>query len=182
MPMESPRPAVSPSPGARAFRAVLAIELRLLLRDRRAMLLAVVLPTALYPLVFLGQRSMEGASRRAMEERRVIVACDLDGLAARARLVDLLRLEAPIDVLAVDATPLRAIEPGGPASRREREIGKSLAGGPGGIVLVGRGGRGDPSVPVQLYVDRAYDGALHARWRGPRGLVALHTPDPAGRG
>jgi sodium transport system permease protein len=160
---------------------VLATELLLLLRDRRAMLLAVVLPTALYPLVFLGQRWMEGASRRAMEERRVTVACDLDGLAAREKLLDLLRLEAPIDVLAVDAAPLREIEPGGAVSGREREIVKNLAGGNEAVVLVGRGRDGDPSVALQLYFDGTTDVALQARRRVERALDSFQSERRAER-
>lgn len=172
---------MAPSPAARAFRAVLGSELLLLLRDRRALLLAVVLPTALYPLVFLGQRSMENASRRAMEGRRVLVACDLEGLASKERLLDLLRAQGPIDVLAADAGPLRAIEPGGAVTGPEREAVRRLAGGPEGVVLFARAIEGRPSVALQLDFDGANDVALQARHRVERALDSFQAERRAER-
>src|SRR5262245_55094945 len=99
------------SPGVRAFRAILGAELLLLLRDRRALLLAVVLPTALYPLVFLGQRWLERTSRRALEERTVRVAHDLRALPGAERLLAQLAEEKPIELVAVDAASVRDAAP-----------------------------------------------------------------------
>ncbi len=164
-----------PRPGVRAFRAVLAAELLLLLRDRRALLLAVVLPTLLFPLIFLGQRWLEGASRRAMEQRTVRVACDLDGLESAERLVELLREEAPIEVLRVDASRLRVIDSGGTVSPQEREEVGRLAGGADGVLLVARRVGGEPPVALRLYFDGVNDTALQARRRADRALDAFQT-------
>jgi len=172
---------VSRSPGARAFRVVLAAELLLLLRDRRALLLAVVLPTVLYPLVFLGQRWLETASRRAMETRTVVVACDVDALAARERLLELLRAEAPIDVRAVDASGLAPEDAGSAASIAERAEVARLAQGPDGVVLVAHATAGDPPVGLRLYFDGTNDVALQARHRVERALDLFQAEQRAAR-
>jgi sodium transport system permease protein len=172
---------VSASPGARTFRAVLACELLLLLRDRRALLLAVVLPTALYPLVFLGQRSLEGASRRAMEQRTVVVACDLDALPSRERLLALLRDEAPIDVRAVDASRLPAAAAGAPVEPGEGAGARSLAGDAEGVVLVAHRSDARPPVSLRLYFDGTNDVALEAKRRAERALDLFQAEQRAER-
>ena len=64
------------SPGPRrdgAFwivRAVLRCELRQLLRDRRALFSAVLLPALLYPLMFLSQNKLDDAFSQAFEETK----------------------------------------------------------------------------------------------------------------
>jgi len=159
---------MSARPGVSAFRAILAAELLLLLRDRRALMLAVVLPTLLYPLIFMGQRWLQSTSRRSLEERRVHVACDLSALDASARLVELLEEEHPIDVVAVDASGL---EPAPAAiTPEERAEVARLAGGPSGVVLLARARAGDPPVALQLYFDGTNDEAAQARRRVDRAL------------
>ena len=159
---------MSARPGVRAFRAILAAELLLLLRDRRALMLAVILPTLLYPLIFMGQRWLQSTSRRSLEERRVHVACDLSALDASARLVELLEEEQPIDVVAVDASGL---EPAPAAiTPEERAEVARLAGGPSGVVLLARARAGDPPVALRLYFDGTNDEAAQARRRVDRAL------------
>lgn len=166
---------MSGSPRTRSFGVVLAYELLLLLRDRRALLLAVVLPTALYPLVFLGQRGLENASRKAIEERRIVVACDLEGLEARQRLEDLLQEEGTVEIRSVDAGALRRIDPSAPVTPEEIAAVRSLAGGPEGVVLVAREilSASGPRVGLRLSYDGTNDVALQAKKRVDRALDAF---------
>ncbi|MFN0009979.1 MAG: type II CAAX prenyl endopeptidase Rce1 family protein [Planctomycetota bacterium] len=155
---------MSARPGLSAFRAILAAELLLLLRDRRALILAVVLPTALYPLIFLGQRWLQSTSRRALEERTVRVVHDLRGLEAAGRLVELLGEEQPITLVSADASPLIQ------SAEDERAQVQSLAGGPSGVVLVARPVPGDPPMALRLYFDGTNDEANQARQRVDRAI------------
>jgi len=155
---------MSARPGLRAFRAILAAELLLILRDRRALILAVVLPTALYPLIFFGQRWLQSTSRRALEEREVRVVHDLRGLEASGRLVELLGEEQPITLVPADASGM------GDDPEGERAKVQELAGGPAGVVLVARAVPGDPPVALRLYFDGTNDVAGQARQRVDRAL------------
>jgi len=170
--------ATAPSRGsARAFRgafgAVLASELLLLLRDRRAILLAVVLPTVLYPLVFLGQRWLERASRRALEGRTVLVACDLEDLPERERLLELLGNERPIEIRAADAQALRGIDASEVPSAAERASVADLSGGPGGVVLLAERTGANPPAALRLFYDGTNDAAQQARHRVDRAVDAF---------
>jgi sodium transport system permease protein len=164
----------------RAFRAILASELLLLLRDRRAILLAVVLPTVLYPMLFLGQRWLQRTSNRALEERRVRVACDVRALEGSQRLIDLLGEQLTIDIEEVDSGELALPSHGKtPADTAENDAEKlaearaavaRLAGGPGGVLLVARGTDGDPPVSLRLYFDGTNDESTQARRRVDRAI------------
>jgi sodium transport system permease protein len=68
------------APGAGLVTAVFATEVRTLVRDRRAFLLAVVLPMALFPLVFLGMEELDRASEESLGARELAVTHDLAGL------------------------------------------------------------------------------------------------------
>lgn len=87
-------------------RAVFASEIKQLLRDRRALFMAVVLPMGLFPFLLFGMDSLEESARRTMREQPVSVVADLRGLGAdlagkvRAKLADpALRIELePVEV------------------------------------------------------------------------------------
>ena len=93
---------------------VLKVELRQLLRDRRALVAAVVLPALLYPLFFWSQTEIKESSREILAAREVNLALDLsraDGEVAedaRARLAQ----RTPITLIDVDADELVAFEEG----------------------------------------------------------------------
>ncbi|MEZ5978405.1 MAG: CPBP family glutamic-type intramembrane protease [Planctomycetota bacterium] len=59
------------------FRAILRCELVRLLRDRRALFLAVVLPMALYPLYFVGIDALKGEAERRRADETVRLYADL---------------------------------------------------------------------------------------------------------
>ncbi|MEZ6017775.1 MAG: CPBP family glutamic-type intramembrane protease [Planctomycetota bacterium] len=91
---------------------MLASELRQLVRDRRALFAAVLLPALLYPLIFFISSKLETVGRESMAEREVTALLDVsravggpDGdVARRARLA--LEARAPISLTEVDASPL----------------------------------------------------------------------------
>jgi sodium transport system permease protein len=63
------------------FAAVLRCELARLVRDRRALFLAVVLPMLLYPLYFLGGRWLGKEAERRMDAQEVALLLDTEFLA-----------------------------------------------------------------------------------------------------
>lgn len=114
-------------------RLVLASELRSFLRDRRALLSAVVLPVVLYPLLFFANTWLERVGRETMAARQVTLGVDLTvadaelALALRRRLAD----ELPIELVDVDAARLRelgeALHQGRPeAELEERRLARAL--------------------------------------------------------
>jgi sodium transport system permease protein len=133
-------------------------------------MLAVVLPTALYPLVFLGQRGLGNASQKAIEERRVVVAYDLEGLEAKERLVDLLQAQGNIDVEPVHADALRAVDASAAMTPSEGDLVRSLAGGPDGVVLVARATPEAPGIALRIAYDGTNEIAQQAKERVDRAL------------
>jgi sodium transport system permease protein len=95
-------------------RLVLSSELLRLVRDRRAIFTAVVLPVVLYPLIFAGNSWLQQVSRETMAARRVVVGLDLEGappeLAAALRRA--LAGEIPIELVDVDAERVRTVAAG----------------------------------------------------------------------
>jgi sodium transport system permease protein len=89
------------------FTAVLRCELARLVRDRRALFLAVVLPMLLYPLYFLGGRMLGAEAERRMEDQAVALLVDTDALPDE---VELALAEALLDVpnLSFQAAPFGA--------------------------------------------------------------------------
>lgn len=129
---------------ARIGRLVLASEVRQLIRDRRALFAAVVLPALLYPLIFWSQGALEESSREILEAREVNVALDFTRadptVTGRAR--DRLALRTPIQLFDADASELFALEEEQTegldsqlAAARRRAIVQEILGG-GGHILV----------------------------------------------
>lgn len=89
---------------ASVFRA----EVLGFLRDRRALLSAVVLPVLLYPLVFFFNSWMERVSRETMAARKVTIALDLSETrpALAEELRRLLEDEPPLELVDFDARRL----------------------------------------------------------------------------
>jgi len=99
------------SPFARLALAVFRGELRGLLRDRRALVSAILLPALLYPLALQGRAWMQRVSRETIASRTVHVGLDLAG--APVELANELRRalgeEQPIQLDDVDASGLREL-------------------------------------------------------------------------
>lgn len=126
---------------------VLGNEVRQLVRDRRALFAAVVLPALLYPLLFWSQGAIEESSREMLEAREVGVAVDFSALsedaagAARAAIA----ARTPIQVFDVDAGALAAFEADEardlepePARVRRRAAVDDLLSGGGHVLVTGR--------------------------------------------
>jgi len=78
------RPGSTPNPQANLWRRALVTvargELRRLLRDRKAILLAVLVPMLSYPALMYGSQRLGQISQRQIEEREVRVGVDLSAL------------------------------------------------------------------------------------------------------
>jgi sodium transport system permease protein len=101
----------------RVVRVVLINELRRLLRDRKALMLALVLPMALYPLLFWGSRELGRVGQEQLASEAVRTLIDLSPLAEDLRseiLNSLNQPEARIELVPVDFPRAR-----GPAERAE---------------------------------------------------------------
>lgn len=95
--------------------AVFCTELRQLMRDRRALFAAVILPALLYPFLFWTTEQVERSGEEILAAREVLLALDLEELpsevamAARAGLGG----QTPIQVFDVEAEELREFEVSG---------------------------------------------------------------------
>jgi sodium transport system permease protein len=147
----------------RALLQVARTELRSLLRDRRAIFSAFVLPLILYPFLFLGQDRLEQLSREGLSEREVTVLFSDGGAppdfvsALRAELESREPLEI-VDVPARLALDLDAEVQRGSAEAavHESEIFQDAVAN-GGQLLVQC--LGHPDVPGRSLVRVHYDGA-----------------------
>ncbi len=112
---DRPAPAERSGPGlsrpvarGRLARAIFAAQVTNLLRDRRALFAAFLLPILIYPILFLGQSMLGRFATEALEARTVRVAID----ASRAPEAHAQRLRAalehclPIEVDDVDASTI----------------------------------------------------------------------------
>ena len=93
---------------------VLRTELLGLVRDRRAMASAILLPVVLYPLLFAGNSWLRRVSRETMAARQVVVGLDLAGTAQPLAqgLRRQLEQQGPIELVEVDAARVRACAQG----------------------------------------------------------------------
>lgn len=77
---------MNPSPPSRGVVGHVAkSELLRLVRDRKAVFFALVLPLLLYPVLFLGANELEEVSEQRMEEQRVSIGADLTSLSDELR-------------------------------------------------------------------------------------------------
>ena len=134
-------------------RSVLTSELRQLVRDRRALFAAVLLPALLYPLLFWSTDELERSGEELLAAREVLVALDLD--AAPANVADQARAailqQTPIQAFEVDeAGPM---DPEQATSRRRSSYDRLLAGGGQALVT----GDTDPDVPSRAVFRVYYD-------------------------
>ena len=165
-------------------RTLLGTEIRGLLRDRRALFAAVVLPALLYPLLFLGMEKLEDVSRETMESREVVLALDTTGVSkAEAReLREELEKRGPLRIVDVDASDVLAARAEGsladqsdPKVQRERV--EQLLDTSGHLLLAGEG---DPQhshrTRWHLWFDVKDEVAREGR---ARALDALETVEQA---
>lgn len=186
----APVPSVAPPPSrsvpfAVAVATVARVEILRLARDRRAIVLGLLLPVLLYPLLFAGNRWLERLSAETLAAREVTAALELSAAPPRLaeRLRTLLGQEIPI--------VLREVEPGAAdelaasvelgtraAFEHEREEVRRLW-GPGGHALLLC--LPHPDLPGRLTFRLHYDGSSdisnEARARALRALRALEAEE-----
>ncbi len=177
--MTSPRK--TPPPNLRRIRrAVFKNELRGLLRDRRALFSAFVLPLLLYPLMFLGQGWLERVAKESLDSKQVGLVLELSAAPAaqRTRLTTLLELEVPIELRELEpgstSVIQAAIDEGTEAAwQRERELALDLLGSDGDALLYAMP---DPDAPRGVLYRVHFDGADEtAREAKQRAYTALEV-------
>lgn len=162
-------------------RAVLGCELRQLVRDRRALFSAVLLPALLYPLMFLSQNKLEDISRDTLAAREVSIALDLTraDAAVSSRFRDLLDQRTPIQLFEVDSEPLFQLESAVPKDPeldevRVRDTVTELLSGSGHLLATAEPDEFVPSRTVfRLYFDVKDDSAREAKERAESSLAEL---------
>lgn len=179
-----------PAPTGRVVRAVLSTEFRGLLRDRRAIFTAFVLPILLYPLLFLGQGKLKEVAEESLQEKEVTVVLELSKTpeASAARLRELLGEEQPIVLRELEPGSCSAVEgvveEGGTeaALQRERDLVHDLLEPDGDLLL---DAVPDPDSPrrtlYRLHFDGAATDAQEARDRMRHALEALEREERAAR-
>ncbi|MFO1009309.1 MAG: CPBP family glutamic-type intramembrane protease [Planctomycetota bacterium] len=164
------------------FAAVLRCELLGLLRDRRALFSAIVLPVLLYPFLFFGQRWLERVSRETLEAKQVTLALDLSRAPAEAatRVRERLAQETPVELVDGDAAALQELEPelakgSTEAWTREQALAsRALAGGVDALVAAIAIDE-PPGLELRAYFDSTRDLSNEARRRTANALDDVHA-------
>jgi len=163
------------------WRIVLGTELLGLVRDRRALFTALVLPALLYPLLFLGQGWLHDIGEESLDAKEVRIAYDLSSAPAEesARLIELLGQEVPIELESLPPASFTAIEEavheGSPESwARERDLVVERIGPEGNLLLYAVP---DPDAPrgtlYRIFFDGADETSREARERTRSALATL---------
>lgn len=164
--------------GSAHFRAIFGAQMLNLLRDRRALVAAFVLPVMLYPLLFLGRKFLEEYSSGALESRTIRVALDVSRAPEdmRDRVRAAIEECEPIEIQEVDAQlVLDGFEwPLGPEGNVEANTraAERLAGGHDALVAALPGERA-PSWSLLTWYDGTNDAGLEAERRLRESLHAL---------
>lgn len=165
----------------RAAGAVLRTEISGLLRDRRALFSAFVLPTLLYPFLFLSNSWLQKVSKDTLDGRSVRVALDLRVLASAdaERLRALIARESPIELVDVDATALLALgtnlETGATVSSEERSLVEHIVPAQGDVLVVARALSGPPHTALRTYFEGRTDIGNEAERRARKAIGVLRT-------
>ncbi len=168
---------------------VLRSELVSFVRDRRALISAIVLPVVLYPLVFFANTWLERLSRETMAARKVTLAIDPAG-APFELIADLRRLllqETPIELSELDAAELRqqaAAVPAGEAGARDvalRSARALLGSGRDLLITCGAHSVLAGRTSFQVWFDGAEDQGNEAHRRARKALSELERREAAAR-
>lgn len=163
-------------------RSVLVTELRGLVRDRRALFSALVLPVLLYPLMFVAHGWLLDVSKETIQSRTVRIAYDLSQAPEplAGRLLVALAQELPIETLEVDGAPLIALYPrieegGFDAVEREHAEALRLIDTGGDALLIAQSETAAPDrIHVGIYYDGTSDLANEAKKRVRKAVSAAY--------
>jgi sodium transport system permease protein len=130
-----------PPRGIGAILDVARGEALRLVRDRKAILLAVVLPILSYPILIWGSQKFGDVGRRQIEERPLRLAIDLDGLDASLAGVVRARLAAEVERAVLEDVDLDEWRPalagGRDAARAAKDTASHRPGDPWAALVVG---------------------------------------------
>jgi membrane protease YdiL (CAAX protease family)/ABC-type Na+ efflux pump permease subunit len=166
------------APGS-AVWAVFASEILGLLRDRRALFSAFILPTLLYPFLFLSNSWLAKFSKEVLDSRLVRVALDTSVLEAAdaTRLRELLARESPIELLEVDARMLLALgeglESGATVTSAERAHVERILEKRADVLVVARRLETAPHLALRTYFDGQTDIGNEAERRARHAITSL---------
>ena len=133
------------------------------MRDRRAFLMAVVLPMVLFPVMMLGMQSMERVSENTRAEKLVRVGLDLRAL--EPDLAERLRAALAPDELRVEAAPFEADATLHDLAEGWRERAAEELGDETNLLVVSTAGEAPGPPRIRLVYDRSDDLANEARRR-----------------
>ncbi len=164
------------------FAAILRVELLQLVRDKRALFAAIVLPVLLYPWLFAGQKKIEKISQESLASRSLSVAYDFSALPEpwEAPIWEALAAADPVEWVPVDAQAARTLEEertstlaepeSAPdpveAKTQRRQLYEQLVEEPQVLLVVAHASRSGPQRPeISIYFDVKQDESREAQSR-----------------
>ncbi len=152
-----------PATALRSALAVAQVDFKALLRDRRALFSAFVLPILLYPILFLGNSWLERVSKETLSARNVRIALELSAMPAQdaQRMEELLGQQTPIEISHIDGSALLALgtelETGATVSADERKAAHRVLGDKADLLVLARPLSGNPAYALRTYFDGQTD-------------------------
>ena len=169
---------------------VLRVELLQLVRDKRVLFSAIVLPALLYPGLFWLMAKLESRGEAVMAERELSVLVALDELddEVRGDFVERFETKGPSTLLQVDATPLAEADEGEPrrlAARALMGLDEALRGSdeadetlePHDLLVIAEtanGPEGQRHTAFTLWYDVTRDDSREARSRAREVVMERH--------
>ncbi|HPF14813.1 MAG: CPBP family intramembrane metalloprotease [Planctomycetes bacterium] len=164
----------------RQLRAILGSELLQLVRDRRALFAAIILPVLLYPWLFKGQHKIEEISKEALAKREVQAVCDLSQLPAAWHdpVWKALQAAEPMEWSEVDAQAVVDLEHSDQTEQERdperRRLYQELVQGDQALLVVGHVADAEHDRPeVAIYYDIKNDSSREAQERVSHQLEQL---------
>lgn len=172
---------------------VLRVELLQLVRDKRVLFSAIVLPALLYPGLFWLMAKLESRGEAVMAERELSVLVALDELddEVRGDFVERFETKGPSTLLQVDATPLAEADEGEPrrlAARALMGLDEALQGSdeadetlePHDLLVIAEtanGPEGQRHTAFTLWYDVTRDDSREARSRAREVVMELESDE-----
>jgi len=159
-------------------RAVFAAQIVNLVRDRRALFAAFLLPILLYPILFLGRSLLERISSETLEARTVRVAVDFTRAPEEARLRARAAVEQCLPVEVVDVDAARALADwewarGPESNETARDVAAALLAQDYDALAIALPGERAPTWSILTYYDGTRDVGNEAQRRVHAALLAL---------
>lgn len=144
---------------------IFAKELRETLRDRRTLIVMIVLPVVLYPVLMLGTFSLIGLRKDKLDAQRSRILVTQESARIGAAFQDAKKLQ----LARASDLPAHDTEDGRKALLRERKVDAIVEVPPGADALFARG----EIAQVRIYVDETRDDSRRAATRAESALTKL---------